>query len=83
MTSAREITSGEIYSALEGALLAKPGALSLEDTLVSVGWDSMAVVAFVGEMSDRHGLALSVDEIAGCDTVGDLLAAVHTRAKSP
>lgn len=71
----------EIVSVVEGALLAKRGSLSAPQALADLGWDSMAMVAFAGEIADRYQIALSVDQVAACQTVGELVSVVRAQGR--
>jgi acyl carrier protein len=67
----------EVLRVLEEALLAEPGSLADDVILVELpAWDSMAVVAFVGEVADRWNVHVSVDDVSASATVGELVDAV-------
>ncbi len=69
-----------IVRVLEDTLLVERGSIRLDQVLAELeAWDSMGIVAFVGEVDGHWSIRLSVDEILVCETVTDLIACI-TRA---
>lgn len=70
-----------IVRVLEDTLLAERGTITPDQVLAELeAWDSMGIVAFVGEVDGHWSIHLSVDEILACATVSDLIACVTARA---
>jgi len=43
------------------------------------GWDSLAHVAFIAAVELEFGLRFSIAEVAGLDTIGDLVDLIESR----
>lgn len=71
----------EVVGLLEASIQAAPGSIGAGRALAELdGWDSMGMVSFVGEVFDRLGVEIGVDELESCRTVGDLVALVQRKA---
>jgi acyl carrier protein len=49
-----------------------PGRLEGLEVLADLGWDSLAVVGFLGVVDERLGVVLSPEQIRNCVTPNDL-----------
>lgn len=73
----------ETIALLEHSLQVRAGTVPPDGVLAEInGWDSMGIVAFVGEAFDRLDVELAVDDIQACTTVGDLVALVAAKVAS-
>ena len=59
---------------LEETLDLRPNTLTGEESLRDVeGWDSLSTLAFIAMVDREIGLPLRGDQVARCQTVGELL----------
>lgn len=62
-----------VFALIEEATQAARGTVTAATSLAELdGWDSMGVVHFLGELSDRLNVQLSADDVEACGTAGDL-----------
>lgn len=70
-------TNEHVRRLLEEATQADPGTLAPSTALKEhEGWDSLGAVMFIGLVQEHLGVALSVGDLRGCETVADLEACV-------
>lgn len=66
-----------VVELMERALQADPGSLDAATRFTEVeGWDSMGMVDFLGSLYDELGVALSIDDLLVCTTLGEVIARV-------
>jgi acyl carrier protein len=74
------MTQSEFLNEMDLILQAEPGSTTVNDRLDSLDrWDSMAIIMFIAMADERLGLALNVDALASCKTVGDLARLCETK----
>ena len=62
---------------IEAILELPPGSLKEETSLADLpAWDSLAVLGFINLVDEDLGRVVDAKSIAGCRTIGDLLAMV-------
>lgn len=67
----------EFLTEFASTLAREPGRLTGNEVLDDLdGWDSLAIVSFMGFADERFGVTLSPKEIAGCEKIDDLFAMV-------
>ena len=70
-----EPMSRERFLDLVGELLEQPpGGLKGAEELAELGWDSLAVVGFLGLVDEHLGIVLSPEQLKSCVSVNDLAA---------
>ena len=70
----------EFLLSLDELLELEPGTVKGSEILDSLeGWNSLAVVSFMGLMDERFGLSVQPLQIAKCTTVADLMALLGDR----
>ena len=63
----------EVVALLEESVFGEPGTLYAGRPIDEVeGWDSAAMVFFMGEAAGRWGVQLSADDLRACRTIEDL-----------
>jgi acyl carrier protein len=74
------LTAQGVASLLEECVQARPGHVQAGTLLEGLaGWDSMAMVAFVGLVEQRTGLRLRVRDLRSCATPASLAQLIHDR----
>lgn len=74
------MTKTDFLLLLDELIEADPGTLTEDQTLVgTAGWDSLAVVGFIGLVDEHFGVTLSPKAIAECRKVADLLSLLGDR----
>lgn len=63
----------QFYDMVDELLEREPGTLRPTDDLADLGWDSMAVVAFIAMVDDRLGVIVDARKLAQCSTLQDLV----------
>ncbi|MCB9684413.1 MAG: acyl carrier protein [Alphaproteobacteria bacterium] len=67
-----------VIALVERALQADPGSLRGTTRFADLeGWDSMGMVDFLGSLYDESGVALSIDDLLACSTIGEVAARVE------
>jgi acyl carrier protein len=61
---------------VEKALNAEAGAVSLENQLVELNWDSLAEIVFISILDENEKLQVSAEELSNCETVAELYSLV-------
>jgi acyl carrier protein len=61
-------------SAIEQVFEEDPGAISKDDVLEDLGWDSITFMSFVAIMDEKFGIVISPTDLAQCVDVKDLIA---------
>jgi len=65
------------FAQLEELLEQPAGTLKGPELVGSLeGWDSLAVMSFVGMMDENYGLTVAAKDIVACKTVDDLATLV-------
>jgi acyl carrier protein len=73
----------EFLRLLDELVESEPGTLQGAEALSDVeGWDSIAVMGFIGLVDEQFEVALSPKRLAACKTVNDLIALVGDRIES-
>lgn len=71
----------EYLSVIEQVFEEDPGAISQEDLLADLGWDSITFMSFVAIMEEKFGIVISPPDLANCATVSDLIALASKHSK--
>jgi acyl carrier protein len=67
------LTQSEFINEMTEICQAEPGSITMDNLLSSLtGWDSMAIIMFIAMVDEKLGLAVNVDALASCKTIGDL-----------
>lgn len=67
------LPQSEFVSEIVTICQAEPGSITMDDRLSSLrGWDSMAIIMYIAMLDEKLGVAVSVETLASCKTVGDL-----------
>lgn len=76
-----KIDPEQFISAVRDAFEQPPEHLSLASVLRELdGWDSLTSVMLVAEIYADYRVQISGDEMRGCRTIGDLVAAVEKKS---
>jgi acyl carrier protein len=71
----------EFLAEITSLLAREPGCLTGRETLNDLdGWDSLAVVSFMGFADEHFGVALSPKDIGASENIDDLFSLVAGRA---
>jgi acyl carrier protein len=74
-----EMTKAESLSLAEEPLELDSGSLKGDETLESIGWDSLAALGFIAAADARLGLELSPKALRECRSIPDLVILVGDR----
>ncbi len=69
------VTHQQFYEQV-GEILATEVPLTGSETLIDLGWDSLAAVVFMAMADERCGVKVAPRDMRGCSTVNDLMALV-------
>ncbi len=67
----------KIIKLLEELVEEDEGALSPEDEMVDIGWDSITLMGFIAKVDELFGKTLTPQSVADCVTVGDVVQLVN------
>lgn len=59
---------------LESILELEPGAISGNETLEEINWDSLSVITFLAMADSNYGLSIPASKLQAVKTVADLLS---------
>ena len=66
----------QFISIVEGILETDSGSLTIQDSLDSLGWDSLAHLSLIAELDRLGDMTVDVSLLAQAKTVADLLLTV-------
>jgi len=66
-------TIKEFLSKLEDALEVDVNSISIDTSLSSLNWDSLAIISTIALLDECLGKVISAEEIDECQTIGDII----------
>ena len=63
----------EFLSKLADALEIEVNTLSIDTSLSSLDWDSLAIISTIALVDECLGVVISAEKIAACQTIGDII----------
>ena len=77
MGFSNEITK-EFITKLADALGIEFNNISLDTSLSSLDWDSIAIISAIAIADECFGVVISAEKIAECQTIGDIIHLAET-----
>ena len=77
--SSESMTKTVFLDKLADILEMDPGSLQGDETLESIGWDSLCSLSFIVMVDEEFGLNFSGSQVMGAKTVSDLVGLMEDR----